>query len=394
MAKVAILYEVLGRSKGGIEAWIYHASEELIKRGDEVTIFHTMVKLPDDAAPAGVKFVNIPNRLVDPSIFFLRSMFNSRIFLKDKLDNFDAIWVRSFRMAWVTTKVVSDKRTLYINAAPYAFYTRIPLWNHLKSALKDKNIKITSVIASQLSYIVAYFFEKKAIKRSTNIFLSKERKRQTLTFFKVADVPGKSFVIPAGVDTKRFMPSDISWDGKDPFSMITVCRLTKDKNVQCILEAIKILKKEGINSFLTIVGEGSYFDRLKSITRELNIQQNVSFVGRKEDIQNWYIKNDIFVLPSLYEGFGSVYIEAMACGLPCIAISNSSGKYSVAADEIIDHGKCGFLMKNNDPKELSLYIKKLFNSPDLLEMMSKVARQKAISQFSWKETINKIIDIK
>lgn len=57
--KIAILYELLGRSRGGIEAWIYHASEELLKEGHQVSIYCSMDEIPSDAAPAGVEIVNI-----------------------------------------------------------------------------------------------------------------------------------------------------------------------------------------------------------------------------------------------------------------------------------------------------------------------------------------------
>jgi len=391
MARIAILHEVLGRSKGGIEAWIYHASEELLRQGHEVTIFNTMANIPEDAAPLGIKIVSLPRKAVSPSVFFIRSVINYRKFLKGKIELFDAVWARSFGMAWAASHILPFEKTIYINAAPYSFYAYRPFIQCLK---QDPGvIGFFKTISSQLSYIVAWFFEKSAIKNSIDVYLSKERKRQTLSFFQINEVAGKFHVIPAGVNIVRFHPSTQNWDGETDLRIITVCRLSKDKNIQCILNALSILKTIKKPIHLTIVGEGEYENELKVLAKVLNIQDIVSFVGRKEDIEKWYRENHLFVLPSLYEGFGSVYVEAMASGLPCIAISSYSGEFSVAADEIIDHNKNGFLMKENDPKELANYVLNFLNSPDKLNTFSYNARIKANLCFSWENTIHHLLNI-
>ena len=126
---------------------------------------------------------------------------------------------------------------------------------------------------------------------------------------------------------------------------------------------------------------------------KLEIEDKVKFVGRQENIEQWYRENHVFVLPSLYEGFGSVYVEAMSSGLPCIAISNKTGKYSVAADEIIDTGVNGYLMIENDSDELSYYLLKLYKGPALLIELGINARNKAETMFSWRKTVEKLLVI-
>lgn len=391
MASIAILHEVLGRSKGGIEAWIYHASEELLKQGHEVTIFNTQENTPNDAAPKGVSIVSLSWKNINPSVFFIRSVLSYKKQLNHTLKNYDIVWVRSFGMAWAASRILKDKKTIYINAAPYAYYAYRPF----KILVKGSSgiLGFLKATSSQISYKTAWFFEKSAIPKCTNVFLSKTRKDQTLSFFRIKDNTSQFLVIPAGVDNVKFHPSDVKWDGMTALKLITVCRLEKDKNIQCILKAIQILRVENFQVFLTVVGEGNYKEELLKLTKELNIEDSISFVGRQENVEEWYRNNHLFILPSLYEGFGSVYIEAMASGLPCIAISNENGKYSVAADDIIDHNINGFLMKDDNPDELFHFIQEFFKTPKRLEEFGNNARKKVLTSFTWEKTIQNLLRI-
>jgi len=390
MAKIAILHEVLGRSRGGVEAWIYHACEELISQGHTVVLFNT-TDLPQDAAPQGVTITTLPKGAIYPSIFFLRSIYGYKNYFKDKLQEFDVVWARSFRMAWAASKVLSVDKVIYINAAPYAFYGYTPFIECLK---REKGfLGPLRAVSNQLSYISAWYIEKSAIIKCTNVFLSVERKKQTIAFFRLTDRPGKYLVVPAGVNVSRFYPSEVKWDGQSPLKIITVGRLTKDKNIQCILQSIADLKSQGVKVELTVVGEGRYGAELEALADQLQVSNIVKFVGRQENVEDWYRSSHIFVLPSLYEGFGSVYVEAMASGLPCIALSSKSGKYSVASDEIIDHDVNGFLMSDNDPIELSKYILQLYNAPYKLIECGANARMKVLSKFSWDRMVSRLLDI-
>jgi hypothetical protein len=68
MAKIAVLYECLGRSKGGIEAWIYHVSEELINQGHQITLIKVDADTPSDSAPKGVNIMTLQSRKKIPVI--------------------------------------------------------------------------------------------------------------------------------------------------------------------------------------------------------------------------------------------------------------------------------------------------------------------------------------
>jgi len=387
--KIAILYELLGRSRGGIEAWIYHACEELVSQGHEVTVFNTQVYKPTDALPKNAKEITLnPTRKI-PGIYFLNHFYSLKKQLKDKLKKYDVVWARSFTMALAASNI-SKKKVIYINAAPYSYYDgQVTFKEHLR--IFPGFLGFLRILGIELSLKISWVLERKAINRCVNVYLSYARRDQTLAFFKLKFDQAKFFVIPAGVNSKQFFPTEVGWNGIDTLQLISVCRLSPDKNIQCVIYSVAKLVQDRIPIRLTIVGEGHFEGELRKIVNDLEINEYINFVGRQENIEKWYRQSHVFVLPSLYEGFGSVYIEAMACGLPCIAISRKSGIFNVATDEIIDDGITGLLMKENNHLELALLIKLLFENPQMLSSFSKEARRKVINKFTWENTINKLL---
>ncbi|MDO8965705.1 glycosyltransferase family 4 protein [Algoriphagus sp.] len=391
MAKIAILYELLGRSRGGIEAYIYHVTEELLKQGHHVTLFNVQDITPFDAAPKGAEIITLKQNKKVPFFNFYSKIFSLRSQLKKNLTGFDLVWARSFTMALAAIKIVGKNNVVYINAAPFSFYGQTTFKEKLRNT--KGFISVLRTISWEISIISAYKLERRAILNSKNVFLSKARMEETLSFFKLNKNSSKILIVPPGVNTQRFKPKDTYNSIDNTLNLITVSRLVPDKNIQCVILAVKKLNSFSIPVKLTIVGEGPYDQSLKNLVLELGINRIVEFVGRQENVEEWYQRNDLFILPSLYEGFGSVYIEAMSSGLPCIAISNKSGKYSVAADEIIDQGINGYLMSENDPDELFCYLEKLYRSSELRFEYSKNARLKAETQYCWENTIIQLFKI-
>ena len=87
-------------------------------------------------------------------------------------------------------------------------------------------------------------------------------------------------------------------------------------------------------------------ENLQKFVKINKLEDRVKFLGFKQNVADYLKEADIFVLPSVYEGFGHVYLEAMACGLPTIALDANNG-FNVASNEIIDHKKNGILIDNN-----------------------------------------------
>ena len=148
--------------------------------------------------------------------------------------------------------------------------------------------------------------------------------------------------------------------------ILSIGRLTKQKDFENLIRSFKILQKEIKNYKLIIVGDGELKKRLHKITQELNLKKKILFTGWTKDLDKYYKKSKIFVLNSLYEGLGNVVIDAVNYELPIISTNCNSGP-----SEIIDNGKGGFLVPLKSPISLSNKIKFVINN-------NKIARSKSI----------------
>ena len=131
--------------------------------------------------------------------------------------------------------------------------------------------------------------------------------------------------------------------------------MSKQKNYQLLLRSFsQVLKKK--NAYLIIIGEGDQKNKLIEICKTLNISQFVDFYGISDN-PYFFLKNcDLFVLPSLWEGFPNVLLEAIACKSKIIATNCEGGSF-----EILNNYKYGTLIKNNDLNALANSILKLLD---------------------------------
>ena len=130
----------------------------------------------------------------------------------------------------------------------------------------------------------------------------------------------KIIYVVQGVDTKIFHPRDTKKMEKESIIITTVSRLSPEKNILSLIKAFALLKSKYKNIKLFIVGFGPEEDKLKNLARSLKLN-DVVFLGYKPPVKVAEIlrDTDIFVIPSLSEGFPSSMLEAMACKVPVIA---------------------------------------------------------------------------
>ena len=101
--------------------------------------------------------------------------------------------------------------------------------------------------------------------------------------------------------------------------VVTVGRLTNQKGQWHLIKAISCVKKKIPDVQLFLFGEGELLDSLKALTEELNLSENIVFMGYVKNHHKFMAKCDCFVFPSIYEGLGNVVLEALACGIPVIS---------------------------------------------------------------------------
>ena len=166
-------------------------------------------------------------------------------------------------------------------------------------------------------------FVKGILKEATNvIFISPSYKKY---FEKFACDEKKYVTIPNGVNDYWFIGNDRERRIHDPVSLIFVGEISKRKNVTTIIYVISELKKSGLYALLHVVGSGNEEQKCKDLASKLGVSDNIAFHGwqnSKEGIKEFYDQADIFVMPSLRETFGTVYIEAISQGLPVIYTKN------------------------------------------------------------------------
>ena len=154
-------------------------------------------------------------------------------------------------------------------------------------------------------------------------------------------------ILPNSIDTELFKS-----DREDTyFDIISLGRLSSEKELQNLLKIAAELKKEIPKIKVGIAGKGSEKGKLKSLINELFLQDNVELVGFVDDIAQFYNSGKIFVLTSSTEGLPRTVIEAMACGVPSVA-SNVGDM-----EDIIIDGENGFLVNKYD--DIDDYVTKI-----------------------------------
>ena len=160
-------------------------------------------------------------------------------------------------------------------------------------------------------------------------------------------VEEKTRIIPNMIREDMFLPPQKSRQS-DPFVFIWAGRFEHVKGIDVLLEAVKLLKQKVGTAFrIMLAGKGSLREELEEQSEKLGLAGEVKFLGRisREEMQREMQGSNCFVLPSRYEAFGAVLIEAMASGLPVIA-TRSGGPDTIVTKEnglLIDPGSAAQL---------------------------------------------------
>jgi len=181
-------------------------------------------------------------------------------------------------------------------------------------------------------------------------------------------------IITSELREKSQQPLENPWFSANGKPVILgVGRLEPQKDFQTLVQAFSCARKE-IDARLVILGSGSQYSALKSLVRELNLENSVFLPGYVDNPYTYMAKASIFVLSSAWEGFGNVLVEAMAVGTPVISTNCRSGP-----SEILANGEYGELVPVRNVEALSQAILKV-----LVEGGKKVPKQ-WLEQFSSKE---------
>ena len=142
------------------------------------------------------------------------------------------------------------------------------------------------------------------------------------------------------------------------FTVLSVCRFYPRKRLHLLLEAATQLRSRIPGLAVRLVGNGPEAARLRALHRDLNLADTVRFVGdvSREQLAAEYNHADLFCLPSVQEGFGVVFLEAMAAAKPIVAAR------AAAIPEVVPHG---VLVEPNNAEALAAGIESLYRAPEL-----------------------------
>ncbi|TLY23465.1 MAG: glycosyltransferase [Nitrospirae bacterium] len=203
--------------------------------------------------------------------------------------------------------------------------------------------------------------------------------------------PARYITIPNGVDIGRFghggrlKKQDLGL--RDGLPIIgTVCRLYEPtKGLRVLLEAVAamIRRSPSPRCQLLIVGEGPALKLLKDFSAGLGIAPWVVFAGMRRDVSEILPLLDLFVLPSLSEGFGIAIVEAMAAGRPVVATAVGG------IPEIVVDGETGLLVPPGDPSALTAAMDHLLSRPEQTRALGARGRERVHDQFSIESVVRR-----
>jgi glycosyltransferase involved in cell wall biosynthesis len=265
-------------------------------------------------------------------------------------------------------------------------FPAVPIVSHPGSVLWSREIMAESDAPMRWRWPqakVAEWMERKTYKQPRWVHIASSKLVADARTDAFSLAPGTFRIAPLPIDPARFDPDRVGRDVRtefglsaDRFVVIVVGRLVTLKRVDAVIRALSRIEAP---IHLLIVGEGPERPRLEAIANELGLRDRVRFTGR-QDPPPFLAAADLFVLPSVIESLGLVYLEAMMMGLPCIGLRYRPPEVLSAAGEVVLDGKVGFCVDGDD--ELRQRIEQLASDRQLSRELGVRARQIALERYT------------
>lgn len=234
------------------------------------------------------------------------------------------------------------------------------------------------------NWIIFYPIEKFCSKYTDCLITINKEDYKRAKGFKAKEVkyvPGIGIDIEKIKDIKRDRKILKEFNIKKEVVLVSVGELSSRKNHKVILKALE--KVKGDFKYI-ICGQGAKKEELIKLSKELNLQEKVEFLGYRQDVKEILKASDIFCFPSKQEGLPVALMEAMASGLPVICSDIRGNK------DLIEDKKGGYLLKSYDMDEYSIKIQELIENKVLRQEMGNFNLEK-IKDFDRKK-VNTIME--
>ena len=358
----------------GVVTIIENYRQELERQGHQVFIFAAENRGYKDENPRVFRFKSIDlNYKISYPLPIISSPRISRIIKKI---NLDIAHTQHFfvcgQIAWYHAKKFNIP-LVFTQHTRYEYYTHyVPYLP--KEISKPLALSLCAVYANSCDSVIA---PTEDIKNS----LLKYKVRTPIT------------ILPSGIDLNRFIQANGKAIrekyniGEDKCVLLTVCRLAPEKNISFLLKSFKQISLKNPDVYFIIIGDGPSKKALISESDKIGLKNKIIFTGKVDwqKIPSFYKAADIFLFSSFSEVQPTVITEAMASGLPIIAINANGIK-----DAVID-GKNGILTSNN-VNEFSQAVLRLVEQGELRKRISERA-EKMANSFSSEKAAEKLINL-
>lgn len=359
-----ILFCIDSMTSGGAERVIANLSNYLVKQNNDVTILTLLNRESSYELDKKVKYDSLKIREGKKNIYQkIKSIFENRSkYLKYLKEN---------------------KHDIVISFLPRASYYSAMVCKKSKTKLiiSERNDP-ESIYNTLLKKIFTKYLYNKAdgfvfqTKMASEYFSKKIQK--------------KSIIIPNPVNDKFLIKP---YSGERKKEIVSVGRLTEQKNQILLIEAFKIINEKYSDYKLVIYGDGPLRLELEEKIKEYNLTDKIKLPGISKDILNNIYDSSMFILSSNYEGMPNALMESLALGIPSISTDCPCG----GPKELIVNNKDGLLIPVNDLKSLVNAIETLINNEDMCQEFSKNSNKKMkaynVSEINkkWISFIKKIV---
>lgn len=260
-------------------------------------------------------------------------------------------------------QAASNKAREYDLPLVFTFHTRYRDYSHyfpLNQEMVQEFVK--STIDSWL---------REYLRRCNHIVVPSESIRDILT--REYGVEGLTTVVPTGIELEPYQqakggPIRERYNWGDKTVLISVGRLGKEKNWERLLQAASRVMQDHPNVVLAILGDGPYLKDLDRLTRNLGVSEQVEFIGKVpfDQVPDYLKAADLFCFSSLTETQGLVTVEAMAAGLPVVAVE------ATGTQDVIEDGENGLLTPDDD-HALAQAISRVLENPELRSKLGRAS---------------------
>lgn len=300
------------------------------------------------------------------------SEFNIPVYCVNKKSKFDVFVVKRI------SKILKENSIDIV----HVFTSTGKLWGRL-AAIKAKTKVIISTEESLFRNTFIDRIIETRLSQKTNLIITNSNATK-LSAINATNIDSNKYkVIYNGIDLKPFINAKKVGSipkAKDEKIIVCVARLEHRKRQKFLIDAFNLVKHK-VNAKLVLVGDGPLYNELKNYIKELDLESRVLLLGSRNDVPSILKEADLFILPSMEEGFGNVIIEAMAAKV-CVIASKVGG-----IPEIITHNENGLLFDVDNINLLSKLIIDVITNDNLRNKIAEKALE-TVNKFSKENMVN------